>query len=582
MSDAATTEINVKTTKISSQTLKRKQSIVISPTQLPQTQEKVKSSQALGITETEKVVSPSTLSRPSSQSTGYFSWSQLSALKDLSGNIQHPPSDTIWDDILRERYPIPRTRHQAIDMDTSAKDLQVQMTENNPDTHNFVVLLLGFLSLLKRSRANLNDMSTELSNSLFLVKVFVKHFISLNSIQAMEMQFEADRRSTDTPTSQTSLTDKHVIPGDKRRIHTVSTTPVVRSTGGLPAMVRHSSASLLGFGTQPKFTLEIDPEVAGDPRPRAVQLMEAVMEAIVDIRPLHSPSLYDFYSEMLSLLIILLSAQINKSADALDDDYFLNRFYSQDRLRLLVRLFSNFVLQQRPFKQASMLSTAYSYLFSTSSPSIDEAVQNSPIADKSAMLILLLTNQPPKTNSFRKSFVEINDGQEVAFVDLYQAICQTLEQSEESILILYTLMAHNNQFRTFILSRTDPDKLVLPMLKILYNHATHPDNFAHVYIVLVVLLILSQDDMFNESTQKLVVEAQPWYTERMLKGITLGGLSMVVLVRSISSNLQHQRDLYFHSNAVAALANMSNRMYANHPWVAQRFIGYVVDCRINC
>jgi len=588
-SPTISTEINVKTTKIHAPTasngLKRKQSIAISPTQLPPqktNEEKVgKSTQALGIAadaQTDDVVHR--LARLPA-STTYFSASQLIALRYLAGTTQYPPADTVWDSILsQQRYPIPQTRQQAKDMDASVTDIAKDMTENNPDTHNFVILLLGFLSLLKRSRANLNEMSPELSNALFLVKVFVKHFIaSLDTAHDMEQQYECDRAAVESPKSGMSHTSfgsekPAAVPGEKRRFQTVAATPLPKQLG-LPGLVRHSS--LLSFGSQTKFTLDIDPEVAGDPRPRAVQLIEAVIEAILEIRPLNSPTLYEFYNELLKLLIILFSAQINKSPDATDQkDYFLTLFYLQDRSRLLVRLFSNFVMQQRPFKQASILSTAYSYIFSSSSsPSIDETVPNSPIADKSALLILLLVNQPPETNSFRKAFVQVHDGQEVAFVDIYQAVCNTLEQSEESILILYMLLAHNNQFRSFILSRADPDKLVLPMLKLLYTHSTVPANFAHVYIILVVLLMLSQDGMFNESTQKLVVDAQPWYTERMLKSITLGGLTMVVLVRSIASNLQHQRDLYFHSNAVAALANMSNRMYANHPWVAQRFVGYV-------
>ena len=43
---------------------------------------------------------------------------------------------------------------------------------------------------------------------------------------------------------------------------------------------------------------------------------------------------------------------------------------------------------------------------------------------------------------------------------------------------------------------------VMPILKLLYNADNH--NAHHIYMSLIILLILSQDDNFNKSVHELV------------------------------------------------------------------------------
>lgn len=44
----------------------------------------------------------------------------------------------------------------------------------------------------------------------------------------------------------------------------------------------------------------------------------------------------------------------------------------------------------------------------------------------------------------------------------------------------------------------------IPMLKIIYESVEGKTNYSQVYILLTIMLILSQDDVNNETIQKIV------------------------------------------------------------------------------
>lgn len=63
-----------------------------------------------------------------------------------------------------------------------------------------------------------------------------------------------------------------------------------------------------------------------------------------------------------------------------------------------------------------------------------------------------------------------------------------------------------------------------------------------------------------------------WYTERSIAEISLGGLLILVVIRTIQYNMLKMRDKYLHTNCLAALANMSGQFRSLHPYVAQRLV----------
>ncbi|GFY85032.1 hypothetical protein Acr_03g0018060 [Actinidia rufa] len=74
---------------------------------------------------------------------------------------------------------------------------------------------------------------------------------------------------------------------------------------------------------------------------------------------------------------------------------------------------------------------------------------------------------------------------------------------ETAVLLLYSLVHGNSDFLEYVLVRTDLDTLLMPMLETLYNASKRTSN--QIYMVLIILLILSQDSSFNASIHKLIL-----------------------------------------------------------------------------
>ncbi|KAI8645737.1 Dyggve-Melchior-Clausen syndrome protein-domain-containing protein [Parasitella parasitica] len=160
----------------------------------------------------------------------------------------------------------------------------------------------------------------------------------------------------------------------------------------------------------------------------------------------------------------------------------------------------------------------------------------------------------------------------ISFKELFEIFSKSI-QVEERMLLFYLILVENESFRVYVLSRTDQETIYLPILKLIYESMEGTANFSQIYILMVILLILSQDDVNNEAIQKIVVHNVTWFTERpLLKSVSLGGLMTLVLIRTLQLNLSHQKDVYLHTNCLAILSNMSNTMSDMHAYVAQRII----------
>jgi len=133
-------------------------------------------------------------------------------------------------------------------------------------------------------------------------------------------------------------------------------------------------------------------------------------------------------------------------------------------------------------------------------------------------------------------------------------------------------MIENEEFRVYVLSRLDPEILILQILRLLYDGIDGRANYSQMYILLTILLLFSQDEVFNENIQKISISYQQWFTERLLKSVSLGCLTYLVLIRIIQFNLSSHRDVYFHTNCLATMANLGNSIQDIHPYVAQRLV----------
>ncbi|KAL8048019.1 hypothetical protein ABFS82_07G036900 [Erythranthe guttata] len=155
------------------------------------------------------------------------------------------------------------------------------------------------------------------------------------------------------------------------------------------------------------------------------------------------------------------------------------------------------------------------------------------------------------------------------FTSIYDTLGMCLAD-ENSVLLLYSLLHGNSDFLAYVLVRTDVDTLLMPMLETLYNAPSRTSN--HIYMVLVIFLILSQDSSFNASIHELILPNVPWYQERLLYQTSLGSLMVIILIRTVKFNLSKLRDIYLHTNCLATLANMAPHVHRLSSYAAQRLV----------
>ncbi|KAM9963732.1 hypothetical protein ACTFIW_006983 [Dictyostelium discoideum] len=222
---------------------------------------------------------------------------------------------------------------------------------------------------------------------------------------------------------------------------------------------------------------------------------------------------------------------------------------------------------------------AYKYFFPQ-----NNATGNSMTELSTFNLLVLVQYNYPKGNPFRKILSNIQDKDfsidllnsnpnnhqiRISMQQLYESIIKS-PSSDKNILLLYYLLQENSFFFRYVQSRTDLDNLLLPMIQILYN--SFEEKPQQVNMILIIILILSQDSLFNENVHSLIVHQILWYKERLLIDVSLGGILMVVLIKSIILNLSKLRDAHLHTNCLAILANLSSNISHIHPYVANRLV----------
>ncbi|XAR57285.1 hypothetical protein NMG60_11025365 [Bertholletia excelsa] len=155
------------------------------------------------------------------------------------------------------------------------------------------------------------------------------------------------------------------------------------------------------------------------------------------------------------------------------------------------------------------------------------------------------------------------------FASLFDTLGKYLAD-ESAVLLLYSLVHGNSDFLEYVLVRTDLDTLLMPLLETLYNASKRTSN--QIYMVLIILLILSQDSSFNASVHKLILPNVPWYQERLLRQTSLGSLMVIILIRTVKYNLSKLRDVYLHTNCLATLANMAPHVHRLSAYASQRLV----------
>ncbi|XP_036385462.1 dymeclin isoform X2 [Megalops cyprinoides] len=478
--------------------------------------------------------------------------SENESLRTLIGTESISENDPFWNQLISFTFTSPTNSGDSKLLEEAVIPLAKILIENNPRTGNFGALVRVFLGRTKELKISTECQDQlfiwQAHNALFMIRCLLKVFVREMSEDELQSQFSYQERA--------------------------------------PGSCESGSEDLL--------------------EETICNLVHLIVEVpLLDIT-------YSILFEAVTSLLILLSYQLFHKEILRDGVIY--KYLMQGRClaltsRLVKTLLYNFIRQEKcpppvahifePHSEgggllyglasgvASGLWTVFTLGGAGSKPNPDQEQHPLPLSNQSLLLLLVLANLTDGLdcpNPYRQAITSFKNTQDTSsipsphphtfqinFNSLYTALCDQ-QRSDQATLLLYTLLHQNANVRTYVLSRTDMENLVMPILEILYH--VEDRNSHHVYMALIILLILTEDDTFNRSIHEVMLKNITWYTERSLTEISLGSLLILVVIRTIQFNMTRTRDKYLHTNCLAALANMSAQFRCLHQYAAQRIISY--------
>ncbi|XP_017263091.1 dymeclin [Kryptolebias marmoratus] len=475
--------------------------------------------------------------------------SDNASLKALVGTESVSENDPFWNQLISFTFISPTNSGDSKLLEEAVVPLAKTLIENNPRTGNFGALVRIFLGRTKELKISTECKDQlfiwQAHNALFMIRCLLKVFVREMSEAELHQQFCYQERAPGCcgETGSEDLLEELLL----NLVHLIVEVPLLDITYSI--------------------------------------LFEAVTTLLVffSYQLLHKDILRDglVYQHIMKGRCLSLTSRLVKT--------LLYNFIRQEKCPPATHIFEpkaeGGLLYGLASGVASGLWSVFTLGGAGSKAGTDQENNPLPLSNQSLLLLLVLTNLtdgPDWPNPYRQAITCFRNTQDTSslpvdqphsfqinFNSLYTALCEQ-QRSDQATLLLYTLLHQNANLKTYILSRTDMDNLVLPILEILYH--VEERNSHHVYMALIILLILTEDDAFNRSIHEVVLKNIFWYSERSLTEISLGSLLILVVIRTIQFNMTRTRDKYLHTNCLAALANMSAQFRCLHQYAAQRII----------
>ncbi|XP_028222494.1 dymeclin-like isoform X3 [Glycine soja] len=318
--------------------------------------------------------------------------------------------------------------------------------------------------------------------------------------------------------------------------------------------LKHLIESVHGENIQLYLSLEDNEDVQKDVlRDQTIKnlVMRNVLSFIASVEV--SPDTFLLHLELLNFMIIGMSTQLlcGPSPGPNDVNPFLDAAMAQDSSlvgAVVCRLLLNFMARSNvPSNRAT-----YSILYDGNQSSVLQRVGSAAV-DR-----VDIEGNAHSARHIKLPFASLFDTLGICLAD------------EAAVLLLYSLLQGNSAFLEYVLVRTDLDALLMPILEALYNAPSRTAN--QIYMLLIILLILSQDSSFNASIHKLILTGVPWYKERLFHQTSLGSLMVIILIRTVQYNLSKLRDVYLQTTCLATLANMAPHVHRLSAYASQRLV----------
>lgn len=465
-------------------------------------------------------------------------------------------NDPFWNKLLSFTLPPIKSRIEQVKLEEITNEQWRSLVQNNPHTGNFSALVRVFLSRAPEIKASVECGDKlfvwQAKNAVFIIKHICKFLVENVTSEKIIEQFEAkslEERKKDLAAGMFSGTEEGLLDDFLIQIFKVLIdVPILDFTYDLhmeavtTLLVLLSVQMFLPSANTP--CLISTKFLQGKSSKIANEMARVLLTNFIEDKPVpegvNGGKLDGFiFGFAASVATSLWSAVAwKKEEEKTDFDNILNTLSHQSLLLLLVLINQN-VIQSTISTNNSVVVNCYK-----------ESIQK----------FRHLQGTMQSENTAPASF-------HINLSRLYQTLCNTQSQ-EASALLLYALLHKNSEVKAFVLSKTDSEKLVIPILQVLY--LAPEQNSHHIYMALIILLILTEDDHFNQSIHDLQIKSVPWYKDRMLTNVSLGDLMILVIVRTIQFNMTQMRDRYLHTNCLAALANMSAHFKSLHTYAAQR------------
>ena len=483
---------------------------------------------------------------------------------------QHISADNneFWENFLKFTIKTPSSSDEQLNLDSRLEQFLESFIQNNLTSGNFGSLVSVFLQKAA-DVLSLNDTESHLHvyklyNCVFILRVLIKYILEIGSEFLLLQHFEA--------------------------------LPRVTETNGNPSNQQHVS-------------IPVEATNAGQTKTKIIDgtKFDAFLESIFNIICVipQKEFTYHVHLECVNVIIVLCSVYLYNQQTTERSTIFRTIYKCRYASTLLATLL-HFVSRMTPAPSTaygnmgsggsfvfglaesfwSMLTFAKKPVDALDADDLPKSFkEHYPLANQSLLLILILTNHNAddsvdiQNNPYRYSLFNCTNSTELVkddvgsfkidFAGLYQTLCK-ITHLDQTTLLLYLLLHRNERFYKFVMAQPNLQELVIPILQILYNA---PDSSSHhIYMSLILLLILSEDDGFNKSVHQIMLKNIQWYTERSISEISLGGLLILVIIRTVQYNMLKVRDKYLHTNCLACLANMSSQFRYLHQYVSQRLV----------
>ncbi|CAF3752355.1 unnamed protein product [Rotaria sp. Silwood1] len=428
---------------------------------------------------------------------------QYSSLNDLKSNeylsrfVSEETisvNDPFWNQFLSFRLQSPFTTAHSKLIDESCSIFLQQFEANNPKTNNYGTLIEVFIRLATAVRDECDDniVTWQTYSALFILRCITKYFIEIDSEQNLYPYFLPQNNS-----DRISLMSFFV----DTLFRTTIAIPVELYSYALHLEVLNTLLSLLSI------------QMCG----KEAALISAIYS--IFMHRLDPLLISEFTRTLLEHFIKQTECPSTLAVAPLDG--------SNGDSGTLYKIGQSFAYGLWSVVTLGMGSSSTSNTTDETLTANDPAyeLRNHHLANQSIHLLLILSNHftnDAHRNPYRLALLHFTDTQDsptnlpdseplpwfsVDYRRLYDVLCQTVH-TDQSTLLLYMLLHRNQHFKAYVISRTNIDQIVLPVLRVIYTATER--NSHHIYMSLIILLILSEDDYFNKTIHDIKLKKLTW------------------------------------------------------------------------